>query len=313
MALDSATKALLQTWAAAAGPNTTPLWQLDVSQAREVVKRKALQREPGPSMARCEDILIPVRDGSSIPARLLVPTEQPRGLLVYVHGGGWVLGELSEFETIGRKLAECTEAAVLLVGYRLAPEHPFPVPLQDTWDALLWANEHKVEITGSDVPLVIAGDSAGGNLAAVVARWTRDQNGPKLAAQVLVYPVTDADFSRPSYQEPENQTLLSAPFMSWFWDRYVDDASMRLQPDASPLRANDLSGLPAAFVVTGEHDILRDEGQAYAAAMADAGVEVEHHEMLGQMHGFFNMPGILPASDQVIERIRSFLDCKLRA
>jgi len=313
MALDSASKALLQSWAAAAGPNPTPLWQLDALQARAAAKRKALQRAPGPAMARCEDVLIPVRDGSSIPARLLVPTEQPRGLLVYAHGGGWVLGELSEFEAIGRKLAACTRAAVLLVGYRLAPEHRFPIPLQDTWDALLWANEHKEEIAGGDVPLVIAGDSAGANLAAVVARWSRERNSPKLAAQVLVYPVTDADFKRASYHEPENQTFLSTPSMNWFWDQYVADSSERIHPDASPLRAKDLSGLPAAFVVTGQHDILRDEGQAYAAAMADAGVYVEHHQMVGQMHGFFNMTGILPASDQALERISGFLDRKLSA
>lgn len=311
MALDSASKALLQSWAAAAGANATPLWKLDAVQARAAAKRKALQRDPGPAMARCEDVLIPVRDGASIPARLLVSTEQPRGVLVYVHGGGWVLGELPEFETIGRKLAACTGAAVLLVGYRLAPEHRFPIPLQDTWDALLWANERKVELAGGDVPLVIAGDSAGANLAAVVARWSRERNSPKLAAQVLVYPVTDADFTRPSYHEPENQTFLTTPSMNWFWDQYVVDTSVRMHPDASPLRAQDLSGLPAAFVVTGQHDILRDEGQAYAAAMADAGVDVEHHEMAGQMHGFFNMTGILPASDQVLERISSFLHRKL--
>ncbi|MFG5776211.1 alpha/beta hydrolase [Comamonas sp. J-3] len=232
-------------------------------------------------------------------------------MLVYVHGGGWVLGELSDFEPIGRKLAACTGAAVLLVGYRLAPEHRFPIPLQDTWDALLWANQHKLEIAGDDVPLVIAGDSAGANLAAVVARWSREQNSLKLAAQVLVYPVTDADFTRASYHEPENQTFLSTPSMNWFWDQYVLDPSERMHPDASPLLAKDLSGLPAAFVVTGQHDILRDEGQAYAAAMADAGVEVEQHEMAGQMHGFFAMTGILPASDQVLEKISAFLDRQL--
>lgn len=313
MALDSVSRALLQSWAAAAGENATPLWKLDPAQARAAARRRVLQRDPGPAMARSEEVVIPVQDGSSISARLLVPTVRPRGVLVYVHGGGWVLGELSEFEAIGRKLATRTGAAVLLVGYRLAPEHRFPIPLQDTWDALLWANQHKVEIAGDDVPLVVAGDSAGANLAAVVARWSRERNGPTLAAQVLVYPVTDADFTRASYHEPENQTFLSTPSMAWFWDQYVADSSVRMHPDASPLRAKDLSGLPAAFVVTGQHDILRDEGQAYAAAMADAGVEVELHEMAGQMHGFFTMTGILPASDQVLERIGAFLDRNLLA
>lgn len=313
MALDSASQALLRSWAAAAGANATPLWKLDAAQARAAARRRAVPHDPGPEMARAEDVAIPVRDGSSIAARLLVPIRRPRGLLVYVHGGGWVLGELPGFEAIGRKLAARTGAAVLLVGYRLAPEHPFPIPLQDTWDALQWASTHKVEIAGDEVPLVIAGDSAGGNLAAVVARWARERNSPKLAAQVLVYPVTDADFTRASYQEPENQTVLPTPSMTWFWDQYVADSSARMHPDASPLRAKDLSGLPAAFVVTGQHDILRDEGQAYAAAMADAGVKVEQHEMAGQMHGFFTMTGILPASDQVLERIGAFLDRKLLA
>jgi len=294
-----------------AAGSQTPIWELDAQQARAASGVDPAMFGTGPDMLRAEDLSIPVRDGSTIAGRLLVPTDQPRAVLVYFHGGGWVMGELPGFESLGRKLAARTGAAVLLVDYRLAPEHPFPTPVQDAWDALRWAEEHKEQIAGAEVPMVVAGDSAGGNLTAVTVRWAREQGGPQITAQVLVYPVTDADFTRPSYLEPENQTLLPTPFMAWFWDQYVPAESARSHPDASPLRAKDLSGLPATFVVTGQHDVLRDEGQAYATALQDAGVAVDHHEIEGQMHGFFTMTGILAASDAVLEKVGDFLGGQL--
>jgi len=308
MALDQATQALLKSMAEAAGPDPVPPWQMSADELRETfASDPAMFGEP-PPMVRTEDIAIPTRDGTSIPGRLLVPAEHPRALFVYLHGGGWVLGNLSGFDTLARRLARRTRAAVLLVDYRLAPECPFPVPLQDCWDALCWAGAQCRTRLGTDVPLLVGGDSAGGNLSAVLARWTRERGGPELAAQILIYPVTDADFTRASYLEPDNQTLLSTPFMVWFWDQYIADPAARRNPDASPLRAADLSGLPPALVLTAQHDVLRDEGQAYAAALSAAGVAVEHHEIAGQMHGFFTMTGILPGSDLGMDRIGAFVE-----
>jgi len=306
MALDQATQAFLTSMAEARGP--TPAWEMPPERVREIfVIDPALFGDP-PPMHRAEDISIPVRDGGSIPGRLLVPVQHPRALLVYLHGGGWVLGKLSSFETLARRLAARTRAALLLVDYRLAPEYAFPVPVQDCWDALCWANAQCSALLGADVPLLVGGDSAGGNLSAVVSRWAQGRGGPKLSAQILIYPVTDADFSRGSYLEPENQTLLPTPFMVWFWNHYLPDPDARRNPDASPLRAADLSGLAPALVLTAQHDILRDEGQAYAAALATAGVEVEQHEIAGQMHGFFSMTGILPGSDIGMDKVAAFVE-----
>jgi len=306
MTLDQATLALLNKMNETVGP--TPIWEMDAAAARAAFAFDPSMFGDPPPMQRTEEVIIPTRDGAFIPAQLLVPVAHPRAFLVYLHGGGWVLGELSRFDTLARRLALRTESAVLLVDYRLAPEFPFPTPLHDCWDALCWANDKCRVLLGMKVPLLVGGDSAGGNLAAVVSRWARDRSGPGLAAQILIYPVTDADFSRASYLEDANQTLLPTPFMAWFWNMYLPDQDARQHPDASPLRASHLVGLPPALILTAQHDILRDEGQAYAAALATAGVEVEQHEIAGQMHGFFTMTGILPGSDIGMRKIANFVE-----
>jgi len=311
MALDQATQTLFQAMREAAGP--TPVWEMSAADVRKARAVDPAIFGPPPPMCRTEDVNIPASDGGLIPARLLVPVEHPKALFVYLHGGGWVLGDLAGYDTLGRQLAAHTGAAVLLVDYRLAPEHPFPVPLQDCWDALCWADAECARLIGARLPLLAGGDSAGGNLAAVLARWAREQGGPQLAAQVLIYPVTDADFSRASYAEPENQTLLPTPFMAWFWDQYIADPAARLSPDAAPLRAQDLAGLAPALVLTAAHDILRDEGLAYAGALRAAGVVVEHHDIAGQMHGFFRYTGILPGSDVAMAKIGEFVEKVLSA
>jgi len=313
MALDQATRALLKKMADTAGPDPTPAWEMSVARVRETFVFDPSTFGTPPPMYRAEDVTIPTCDGGPIPGRLLVPVEHPKALFVYLHGGGWVLGSLARFDTLARRLAARTGAAVLLVDYRLAPEHPFPVPLNDSRDALCWADAECGRLLGAKVPLLVGGDSAGGNLAAVLAHWARERGGPQLAAQILIYPVTDADFSRASYSEPENQTRLPTPLMAWFWDHYIADPAARLTPDAAPLRAADLTGLPAALVLTAQHDILRDEGQAYATALAAAGVAVEHHEIAGQMHGFFSLTGVLPGSDIGMEKIAAFVEKILTA
>jgi acetyl esterase len=231
--------------------------------------------------------------------------------LVYYHGGGWVIGGIDDFDTLGRQLAERTGCAVVLVDYRLAPEHRHPTAAEDAWAALRWVSGHVREIAGDAVPLIVAGDSAGGNLAAIVAQRARDEGGPYIALQVLVYPVTDCDLDTPSYLDPANQLMLTREAMIWFWDHYAPDQPSRERADASPLRAADLSGLPPAVILTAEHDPLLDEGEAYAQRLREAGVPVEHRRFAGQMHGFFTMVNVLPGSaagiDHVVEALERHL------
>ena len=198
----------------------------------------------GPEMAETRDFALPTRSGS-IPARLHVPEGEVKGLLVYLHGGGWVIGNIDDFDTLGRALAARSSCAVLLPDYRLAPESPFPGPVEDCEDAVLWALEAAGEEFGG-APVAVAGDSAGGNLATVVARRLLGQ-GP-IVFQGLVYPVTDHDFSRPSYAAHAEGFPLLGRDMPWFFDHYLQGADPK-QPDVSPLHA-DLTGLPPALVIT---------------------------------------------------------------
>ena len=174
--------------------------------------------------------------------------------------------------------------------------------------ALEWTAEHLADIAGSEVPLMVAGDSAGGNLAAVVAVRARDRKGPTIALQALIYPVTDADFDRPSYTDPDNQLLLTRDAMIWFWDHYLPDASRRTEPDASPLHTADLRGLAPAVVLTAEHDVLRDEGEAYAERLKEAGVPVDFKRHARQTHAFFTLlmlPGSESGFQQVVKAVRA--------
>jgi acetyl esterase len=309
MAVDYATKAMLEQFAGAGGK---ALHELTVEEARDLGKAFAAMAGPAPTMGRVVDHQVPVA-GGAIPVRVLVPPQGARGVIVYLHGGGWVIGAIDEFETMARKLAERTSCAVVLVGYRLAPEHRYPTAVDDSYTALEWAAAHLEEIAGrDDVPVIVAGDSAGGNLAAVMALRARDRNGPKIALQVLIYPVTDADFDRPSYLDPENQLILTREAMVWFWDHYTPDPTRRVEPDASPLRAETLAGLPPAVVLTAEHDVLSDEGEAYAERLGEAGVPVEIKRHAGQTHGFFTflqLPGSERGFQQVVKAVRA---CTIR-
>jgi acetyl esterase len=177
---------------------------------------------------------------------------------------------------------------------------------------LEWVAEHVGDIAGSEVPIVVAGDSAGGNLSAVTAQRARDRGGPAVALQGLVYPVTDADVDNASYRRDENQLMVTRDGMIWFWDHYAPDEAQRKETDASPLQAEDLSGLPPAVVILAEYDVLRDEGQAYADRLQQAGVPVEVHVHPGQMHGFFTLL-MLPGHDEAIDQLNASLDTHLGA
>jgi acetyl esterase len=306
MALDEATAALL---AQLAGTGTKPMHELTPAEARGLAAALRGQAPPGPEMARVQNARARAA-GGVVPVRVLVPGERPRGVIVYYHGGGWVLGGIDDADLLGRELAQRTGCAVVLPGYRLAPEYRYPTAVEDSMAAVQWTADHLIDIAGAPVPLIVAGDSAGGNLAAVVALRAR-LAGPAIAAQVLVYPVTDADFSTTSYQDPANDLLLTRESMAWFWDHYAPDPAARLHPDAAPLRAPNLSGLPPAIVVTAEHDVLRDEGELYATRLLKAGVPVTLRRFAGQMHGFFTMTGVLPGSADALEFVAAALDQQL--
>jgi acetyl esterase len=286
MGLDDASKALLDELAAGDPP---PLHELTLEQVREFGIAMARRFGDGPEMARVERHVVAALDGTPLEMRVLVPRVTTRGLIVFFHGGGWVTGSLDEVETLGRRLADQSGCTVVLAEYRLAPEHPFPAAVDDAWSALLWAGER---VDG--LPLIVAGDSAGANLAAVVAQRTV-REGPSLALQILVEPVTDTDTETASYLDPENQLVVTRESMLWFFERYAPDGS-RHDPRIAPLRAHSLEGAPPAVVLTAEYDVLRDEGEAYAERLRAAGVEVSHKRFAGQMHGFFALVNVLPAS-----------------
>jgi acetyl esterase len=252
---------------------------------------------PGPELAEVRDLRIPVRDGD-VGARLYEPAGAP-ATIVWFHGGGWVVADLDSHDAMCRILADASACRVLSIDYRLAPEFPFPVPLDDCWDALGWAaGEYGA------TPLIAGGDSAGGNIAAVCAVRARDAGGPELAMQILVYPVTDADFDNESYTvHGDDGTLLGKREMIWFFDHYTGPDADRSNPEISPLRYGDLSRLPPAIVVTDEYDPLRDEGIAYAKALRDAGVTVTERHYDDMMHGFFSFPGLFDTGTEAIRLV----------
>ena len=310
MALDEATVGFLTQLAEGGG---RPLDELTPEEARGFMAMLADLSGPGPEVERAYDVELAAADGGSFTVRVLVPAGDVGALVVYYHGGGWVIGNVDEYDNLARTLANRLHAAVVNVDYRLAPEHRYPAAADDAWTALQWAHTEAAEIAGGPVPLIVMGDSAGGNLSAVVAQKARDAGGPGLAAQVLIYPVTDADLDNDSFTDPANQLMLTREGMIWFWDHYAPDLASRANPDASPLRASDFAGLPPAIVVTAEHDVLREEGEAYAERLRAAGVPVVHRRFPGQMHGFFPMVNVLPGSADAIAYVTEQLSRQIGA
>lgn len=293
MTLDDSTIQFLDQLAAT---DAKPIHEMQPEQARALGAQLREMYGPGPDVGSVRDEVVP-GPGGDLAVRVLSPDSDARAVIVYFHGGGWVMGDLDEFDTLGRKLVTATGAAVILVDYRLAPEHRYPAAAEDAWAALQWVAPRVGEIAGSAVPLIVAGDSAGGNLAAVVSLRAQREGGPAISQQVLIYPVTDADLNTASYLDDANQLMVSRDSMIWFWSHYAPDPSTRANPDASPLRATDLAGQPPAVVLTAEHDVLRDEGEAYVEKLRAAGVPVRHRRFPGQMHGFFTFVNVLPGAE----------------
>ena len=299
---------ILDGKAAAGGP---PLWELSPDEGRAVVEANNATIPAGPELASVRDIVIPSQAGG-MPARVYSPAAEAPGLVVYYHGGGWVLGTLDGWDASVRALAVASGCDVISVDYRLAPEHIFPAAADDAFDALVWAGSDAGLAAGR--PIVVAGDSAGGNLAAVSALRARDAGGPPLALQLLVYPVTDCDLDRKSYYEfMGNEFIVNQKDMVWFWNHYAPDQAARVNPYASPLRAPDLSGLPPAYVVTAEHDPLREEGFAYADRLRDARVPVEHRHYGSEIHGFFTFVNLLDDADKAVAEAGAAIRAAVRA
>jgi acetyl esterase len=243
---------------------------------------------------------------ADLPVRVYEPEgERPFPVLVFFHGGGWVLGNLDCYDNVCTRLANRAECLVVSVDYRLAPEHPFPAAPRDCYAATEWATEHAGGLGGDPDRVAVAGDSAGGNLAAVVSLMARDRGGPDIAHQGLIYPaVNPASLETPeSYEENAAGYFLELASMEWFFDRYVENRIDERNPYAFPLQARDLSDLPPATIVSAGFDPLRDEAFSYEQRLADAGVPVSHHHFEGMIHGFCSMTDELDAAEDGLDAI----------
>jgi acetyl esterase len=248
-----------------------------------------------------------------VPVRVYVPTPEPDQalpVLIWYHGGGWVMGNLDSADLSCRAMTNRSGCVVISVDYRLAPEAKFPAAVEDAYAVLEWVAQNATSLGIDARRIAVGGDSAGGNLAAVVAQLAKAGSGPQVAYQALVYPVTNHHFDTPSYDTNGTGYLLTRAAMEWFWAHYLRSPLDGHNPVASPLRAPDLTGLPPAIVITAEYDPLRDEGEAYAARLRDAGVSVSLHRYDGQIHGFYGNPAIndgLHAVARVSDALRGAL------
>lgn len=261
-------------------------------------------------LAKIENRLISIDHDTEINVRIYTPEGQgPFPILVYYHGGGWVIGDLETADASCRMIANRTERIVVSVDYRLAPEHKFPVPVQDAYAALQWVKEQATSINGNASDIAVGGDSAGGNLATVVSILSRNKKGPAISAQILIYPITNLEYDTNSYQEFKEGFGLDRDLMIWFGDYYANNEADKKNLHVSPLLAEDLSELPPAFVITVENDVLRDEGQAYAKRLKEAGVKVASICEKGLVHGYFTNMAVFPERIKgTVSKISTFLN-----
>jgi acetyl esterase len=291
----------------------------EVLGAAEARRRLAESVKPivgtGEPVAKVEDTTIPGPAGE-LPVRVYWPTTEPDlPVIAFFHGGGFTIGNCDTHDGTSRAIANRSGAIVLSVDYRLAPEDRFPAALDDCFAAATWLAANAASLGGDGSRLAVAGDSAGGNLAAAVALAARDRGGPAIAFQLLVYPVTDLSSGRDRHESQRTNAtgyFLTHTQMEWFRRQYLRDEADGENPLASPLVAPDLAGLPPAFVVTAEYDPLRDEGEAYAARLREAGVPTTLRRVDGVFHGFFSMIGLVPGSAEAVDAAGAALRDALR-
>jgi acetyl esterase len=290
----------------------TPLYTMSVDQARRADRETEAtswdwHKQPeevfdldftGPAGRQSVRVYRPRSDG-------------PLPVLFYFFGGGWVVGSLDTSDAICRALAGMVPCVIVSVGYRLAPEHPFPAAVDDCYAAVKWVADHASELGADSGRIAVAGDSSGGNLAAAMTLMARDDDGPPISAQVLVYPPTRTGAATKSMRDNTDPMFFNATSSAWFWHHYLADPADGDSPLASPLNAADHSGLPAALVITAEFCPLRDEGEAYADALSLAGVPVESHRYTGLPHGFLAMASVLDTARDALASIANFLHQRL--
>lgn len=279
------------------------------TQVREAsTKGQGLIKGPPTPIDRIEQKTIP-GPGGPIQMRIYTPVEQPNlPIILYFHGGGWVIGSLDSHDNLCRSLAQKTSAVLISVDYRLAPEHAFPAAFDDAYAALHWVSEQAATLSGDASRIFVLGDSAGGNLAAAISLMARDQKGPAIRGQILIYPVTNAaSLETESYKHFADGYFLTHRYMDIFRTMYLPQAQDRLNIYASPLLADDLTNLPPAMVITAEFDVLRDEGEAYAQKLKAAGVPTHPIRYQGMIHGFLGMDRLLKQFDQATDDIARYI------
>jgi len=285
------------------------LHEKDPNEVREILASAPAFTDTLPSIRQTIDDTIAVSQGE-IPIRIYTPKGSgPFPIMLYYHGGGWVTGSIDAVDPTCHLLCAKTKHIVISVGYRLAPEHKFPIPVQDAYAALLWAYDHAKSLNGDQDFINVCGDSAGGTLAAVTAINAKENNGPNIHAQILIYPVTDLSFESDSYEIFKEGYGLTKDLMIWLKKHYLSLKIDETNPLASPLHADNLTDLPAALVFTAEFDVLHDEGIAYANRLKQAGVPVQQITKFGLVHAFFTEPTIfLNDIEQTMKEINHFLD-----
>ncbi len=301
MPLDPQVVALIERSAAAGLPSYPGL---SPAEARQVMMlRTAAMAGEAPAVARLEDRWIQ-GPGGPLRVRIYTPAgREPFPILVYFHGGGFVVGSVDSHDKLCRAIANAGGCIVASVDYRLAPEHKFPAAVEDAYAATRWVADNAAALGADPDCISVGGDSAGGNLATVTALRARDVGGPRLCHQLLLYPVTNYGFDTPSYRENGSGYMLTRADMEWFWAHYLADEADGHHPHASPLRAEDLSGLPPALVLTAEFDPLRDEAEAYAARLREAGVPVTLTRYDGMVHNFVRLYASLDEGRKGLDQV----------
>lgn len=262
-------------------------------------------------VASVRDTTIPGPAGD-IPVRIYTPSNATdHSLILWFHGGGWVIGDLDNEDPACRVIANSTNSVIVSIDYRLSPDVRFPEPVEDCYAGLVWASDHATELGADNSRIGVAGTSAGGNLSAAVALMARDRNGPKISHQVLFCPVIDHDFGTTSYSANADGYMLSRDSMIWFWDHYVGPEGDGSHPYASPIRAESLSNLPAATIIAAEYDPLVDEAAAYADALKAAGNDVTYTCYEGMIHGFNGQVGIFDTARDALAEATSRLNGSL--
>ncbi|OYP34925.1 alpha/beta hydrolase [Rhodopirellula sp. MGV] len=282
-----------------------PGWhELDVEESRELYRSLAPLCGPRPNLQRIEEL----QTDNGIRLRLYCDASDPRPVIMFFHGGGWVLGDLATHDGVCRRLAKESGCAVVAVDYRLAPEIQYPGPIDDCYAATEYVYQNAESLSVDASRLAVVGDSAGGYLASVVAIRSRDRGGPPIAQQVLIYPAVEANFDTGSYRSFAEGHGLTKATMQWFWDQFLGETD---PAKASLLNTESLYDLPPGIVITAEYDILRDEGAAYAKRLAECGVDIDHWRIEGMLHGFVHFAGVFDPGVEVIRQLAKQIERKL--